>query len=124
MTRQPCKVLSPTPLKENTWDSPVPRVVVKGHSAWLCFLSLHLEPFWLESVFDTVDFGCFEDTHRLLSSSFLGLPYRILNMNHKEELLRSLWVTRPEDSALRGFSEVDISRDLGSGRRDPDLVLF
>ena len=23
---------------------------------------------------------------------FLGLPYRILNMNHKKELLRSLWV--------------------------------
>ena len=31
-------------------------------------------------------------THRLLSSSFLGLPYRILNMSHKKELLRSLWV--------------------------------
>ena len=22
----------------------------------------------------------------------MGLPYRILNMNHKKELLRSLWV--------------------------------
>ena len=32
------------------------------------------------------------DTHRLLSSSFLGFPYRILNMNHKWELLKSLWV--------------------------------
>ena len=31
-------------------------------------------------------------THRLLSSSFLGLPYRILNTTHKKELLRSLWV--------------------------------
>ena len=32
-------------------------------------------------------------THRLLSSSFfLGLPYGILSMNHKKELLRSLWV--------------------------------
>ena len=31
-------------------------------------------------------------THRLLSSAFLGLPYRILTMNHKKELLRSLWV--------------------------------
>ena len=31
-------------------------------------------------------------THRLLSSSFLGLPYRILNINHEKELLRSLWV--------------------------------
>ena len=28
-------------------------------------------------------------THRLLSSSFLGLPYRILSINHKKELLRS-----------------------------------
>ena len=31
-------------------------------------------------------------THRPLSSSFLGLPYRILNMNQKKELLRGLWV--------------------------------
>ena len=31
-------------------------------------------------------------THRLHSSSFLGLPYRILNINHKKELLWSLWV--------------------------------
>ena len=28
-------------------------------------------------------------THRLQSSSFLGLPYRILNINHKKELLWS-----------------------------------
>ena len=31
-------------------------------------------------------------THRPLSSSFWGLPYRILNINHKNELLRGLWV--------------------------------
>ena len=31
-------------------------------------------------------------THKPLSSSFLGLPYRILNINHKKELLRGLWV--------------------------------
>ena len=31
-------------------------------------------------------------THRPLSSSFLGLPYGILNKNHKKELLRGLWV--------------------------------
>ena len=31
-------------------------------------------------------------THRPLSSSFLGLPYRILNTSHKKELLRGLWV--------------------------------
>ena len=31
-------------------------------------------------------------THRPLGSSFLGLPSRILNINHKKELLRGLWV--------------------------------
>ena len=31
-------------------------------------------------------------TPRLLSSSFLGLRYRILSISHKKELLRSLWV--------------------------------
>ena len=30
--------------------------------------------------------------HRLHSSSFLGIACRILNINHKKELLRSLWV--------------------------------
>ena len=41
-------------------------------------------------------------THRLLSSSFLGLPYRILNANHKKELLRSLWViSPPRDMSLK-----------------------
>ena len=34
-----------------------------------------------------------EHTHSPLSSSFLGLPYRILNINHKKELLRGLWVS-------------------------------
>ena len=32
-------------------------------------------------------------THMPQSSSFLGLPYRILNMNPKKELLWGLWVT-------------------------------
>ena len=31
-------------------------------------------------------------THRPLSSSLLGLPYRILDINHKTELLRGIWV--------------------------------
>ena len=31
-------------------------------------------------------------THRPHSGSFLGLPYRILNMNPKKELLWGLWV--------------------------------
>ena len=34
-------------------------------------------------------------THRPQSSSFLGLPYRILNMNPKKELLWGLWVKTP-----------------------------
>ena len=32
------------------------------------------------------------NTHGPLSSSFVGLPYRILYMNHEKELLRGLWV--------------------------------
>ena len=31
-------------------------------------------------------------TDKPLSSSYLGLPYRISNINHKKELLRGLWV--------------------------------
>ena len=31
-------------------------------------------------------------THSPLGSSFWGLPYRILNINPKKELLRGLWV--------------------------------
>ena len=31
-------------------------------------------------------------------SSFLGLLYRILNMNHKKELPWSLWALRPKPS--------------------------
>ena len=38
--------------------------------------------------------------HRLLSNSSLGLPYRILNMNHKKELLRSLWVELAQESDI------------------------
>ena len=36
-------------------------------------------------------------THRVLSSSFLGLPYRILKIDHKKELLRSLWGKGSQD---------------------------
>ena len=53
-------------------------------------------------LFDTVDrlpclfrmegSGCIGFTNRLLSSSFWELPYKILNMNHRKDLLRSLWV--------------------------------
>ena len=44
--------------------------------------------------------------HRLLGSCFLGLLFRILNINHQKELLRSLWVTmqRLPDGTLRTTS--------------------
>ena len=35
----------------------------------------------------------YNTTHRPHSSSFLGLPYRILNMKPKKELLWGLWVS-------------------------------
>ena len=41
-------------------------------------------------------------THRLLNGSLLGLPYRILNIHHKKELLRSLWISA-EGSKGCGF---------------------
>ena len=34
----------------------------------------------------------FWNTHRPLSSPFLGLPYRIQNIDHEKELLSGLWV--------------------------------
>ena len=39
-------------------------------------------------------------SHRLHSSSFLGLPYRILYMNPQKELLWNLWVATPESGTL------------------------
>ena len=41
-------------------------------------------------------------THRPLSSSFLGVLYRILNINHKKELLRGLWVDREAANMGKG----------------------
>ena len=49
-----------------------------------------------EKVVEQVDGGEGENrmaTHRPLSSSCLGLPYRIPNISHKKELLRGLWLT-------------------------------
>ena len=43
-------------------------------------------------------------THRPLSSSFLALPYRILKINHKKELLRGpLWVDPKPGPKPLGF---------------------
>ena len=41
-------------------------------------------------------------THRPLSSSFLGLPYRLLNIRHKKELLRGLWVITIDCLCIHG----------------------
>ena len=49
------------------------------------FVGMVLLPGWSE----TKDVCC---THRLHGSSFWGLPYRVLDLNHKMELLWSLWV--------------------------------
>ena len=49
-------------------------------------------------------------SHRPLSSSFLGLPYRILNINHKKELLRGLWVSSQTTSAIWGVHDSWIRR--------------
>ena len=48
-------------------------------------------------------------THRLLSSSFLGLPYRILNLNHRKELLGGLWV---KSNRFEGNSTQRVQRRL------------
>ena len=51
--------------------------------------------------------GPVSNTHRPQSSSFLGLPYRILNMKPKKELLWGLWVLdrilnmNPQNGTLR-----------------------
>ena len=44
-------------------------------------------------------------THRPLSSSFLGLPCRILNISHKKALLRGLWVRWSRGSRLQAEIE-------------------
>ena len=46
-------------------------------------------------------------THRPLSSSLLGLPYRVLSMNHKKELLRGLWVISSVRPNLRAVLKED-----------------
>ena len=61
-------------------------------------------------------------TQRLLSSSFLGLPYRILNMNHKKELLRSLWVSpRVKPPTLSG-GFLSFAKFLSGGSIDYKLA--
>ena len=56
-------------------------------------------------------------THRLLSSSFWGLPYRILNMNHKKELLRSLWVGLQFTWQDSGFCSFEAQGFVAKSRR-------
>ena len=63
-----------------------------------------------------LDLTCKPYTHRPLSSSFLGLHCRILNMNHKKELLRGLWVVPNFSAFRRALGESDGGQGgLGSG---------
>ena len=57
-------------------------------------------------VFGSHYYCCTGFTHRLQSSSFLGLPYRVLNINHKKELLWSLWVRNDCFLELQAWNEV------------------
>ena len=59
------------------------------------FIGIDASPVEFCSSWDRVLMGydrVLVSTHRPLSSSFLGLPYRSLNMDHEKELLRGLWV--------------------------------
>ena len=50
----------------------------------------------------SIPIGSMADTHRLHCGSFLGLPYRLLNMSHKKELPWSLWVVL-QAACLRAY---------------------
>ena len=52
-------------------------------------------------------------SHGPLSSSFLGLPYRILNINHKKELLRGLMGSQVVERRDKIWFLVAVSRVLG-----------
>ena len=47
-------------------------------------------------------------THRPQSSSFLGLPYRILDMNPPKELLWGLWLKVQGFKGLEAFGFVQV----------------
>ena len=68
------------------------------------------------------------DTHRPLSSSFLGLPYGILNINHKKELLRGLWINRARRAVrvLKAMGSLSVGFALGLefGLEAPGFPLF
>ena len=55
-------------------------------------------------------------THRPLSSSFLGIPYRILNISHKKELLRRLWVGISIEAATDSGPDTHLCAWKGPGR--------
>ena len=69
------------------------------------------------------DFGCWWSTHRPLSRSFLGLPYRILNKNHKQELLRGPWVGMLEGPRVLGPRTVQVGESVLSVAMFVELLL-
>ena len=63
-------------------------------------------------------------THRPRSNSFLGLPYRILNIIHRKELLKGPWVVYIDTGTLPECFE-SLFRFLGlSGSPEFLRVLF
>ena len=67
-------------------------------------------------------FACYWVTHRPLSSSFLGLPYRILDISHKKELLRGLWAGNYFKNQFSVFNTA--LQGLRSGHDTLNEVLF
>ena len=63
-------------------------------------------------------------THRPQSSSFLGLPYRILNMNPKKELLRGLWVASVQRLGLRACTPFSKQQNLSHPRTDISISIL
>ena len=65
-------------------------------------------------------------THRPQSNSFLGLPYRILNMNLKKQLLWGLWVSPTNLTAWKSQTKGRTAGErtcIEAGARQP-LGLF
>ena len=56
-------------------------------------------------------------TQRLHSSSFLGLPYKILNINHENEPLWSLWGQVLTTALILLWARVQWEADAWKGER-------
>ena len=62
-------------------------------------------------------------THRLHSRSFLGLPYGIRNINHKKELLWSLWEVYRVVQVLIAICTISLIQGFGSSGRGGGVII-